>query len=55
MNKKSQNLIQIVIGIILVITSAIFILFEIFPSGIGIAFAILGIGLIAASKFRTLK
>jgi hypothetical protein len=55
MNKKSLNLIQFSIGIILALTGAILMFFGILPTSARIIIGVVGIALIATSKFRLLK
>jgi len=55
MDKKTLNLIQFIVGIILAITGAILMFFGILPTSARITIGIVGIALIATSKFRLLK
>jgi hypothetical protein len=55
MNKKTINPIQFIVGIILALTSAVLMFFGILPLPARITIGIIGIGLIATSKFRLLK
>lgn len=55
MEKKSLNLIQFIAGIILALTGAILMFFGILPLSARITIGIVGIALIATSKFRLLK
>ncbi len=55
MNKKTIHLIQFIVGIILALTSGVFMFFGILPLPARITIGIVGIGLIATSKFRLLK
>lgn len=55
MEKKTINLIQFITGIILAITGAVLMFLGILPVSARILIGIVGLGLIAASKFRLLK
>ena len=55
MDKKTLNLVQFVSGIVLALTSAILMFLGIFHLSARIAIGIMGLALIAASKFRLLK
>jgi len=55
MEKKSLNLIQFIVGIILALTGGILMLFGILPISARITIGIVGITLIAKSKFKLLK
>jgi hypothetical protein len=55
MNKKTINLIQFIAGIILALTSAVLMFFGILTLPVRITIGIIGIGLIATSKFKLLK
>ena len=55
MNKETINLIQFIAGIILALTGAILMIFDILPLSARITIGIVGLGLIATSKFRLLK
>ena len=55
MDKKTINLIQFIAGIILALTSAILMFLGILPLSARITIGIVGIALIATSKFRLLK
>lgn len=55
MNKETINLIQFIVGIILALTGAILMIFDILPLSARITIGILGLGLIATSKFRLFK
>ena len=55
MDKKTMNLIQFIAGIILALTGAILMFFGILPVSARITIGIVGLALIATSKFRLLK
>ena len=55
MDKKTLNLIQFIIGIILALTGAVLMFFGILPLSARITIGIVGIALIATSKFRLFK
>ena len=55
MDKKTLNLIQFIAGIILALTGAILMFLGFFPLSARITIGIVGIALIATSKFRLLK
>ena len=55
MKKKLIDQIQFIIGVILILTSAIIFIFGIAESGVGTVILIVGITVIATSKFRLLK
>jgi hypothetical protein len=55
MGKKTINLIPFIAGIILALTGAILMFLDILPLPARITIGIIGIGLIATSKFRLLK
>jgi hypothetical protein len=55
MDKKALNLIQFIVGIILALTGGILMFFGILPTSTRIIIGIVGIALIATSKFRLLK
>jgi len=55
MNKKTLNLIQFIVGIILALIGGTLMFFEILPISARITISIVGIALIATSKFRLLK
>jgi len=55
MDKKTINLIQFTTGIILALTGAVLMFFGILPLPTRITIGIIGLGLIATSKFRLLK
>jgi len=55
MEKKTVNIIQFIAGIILAITGAVLMFLGILPVSARITIGIVGIGLIATSKFRLLK
>lgn len=55
MDKKTLNLIQFIAGIILALTGAILMFLGILPLSARITIGIVGIALIATSKFRLLK
>ena len=55
MDKKTINLIQFIAGIILALTGAILMFFGILPLSARITIGIVGLALIASSKFRLLK
>ena len=55
MEKKSLNLIQFIVGIILALTWGILMFLEILPIFARITIGIVGITLIATSKFKLLK
>ena len=55
MKKKKTNKIQFSAGLILVLLGAFFMIFDIFSLSERIIISILGLGLIATSKFRLLK
>jgi len=55
MEKKSLNLIQFIVGIILALTWAILMFLGILPISTRITIGIVGIILIATSKFKLLK
>ncbi len=55
MDKKSLNLIQFIVGIILALTGAVLMLLGILPISARITIGIVGLALIATSKFRLLK
>ena len=55
MDKKTLNLIQFIAGIILALTGAILMFLGIFPLSAKITIGIVGIALIATSKFRLLN
>lgn len=55
MDKKSLSLIQFIAGIILALTGAVLMIFDILPLSARITIGIIGIGLIAISNFRLLK
>jgi len=55
MKKKLIAQIQFIIGIILILTSAIIFIFEIAEAGVGTVILIVGIIAIATSKFRLHK
>ena len=55
MSKKTLNLIQFIAGIILALTGATLMFFEIFPTSVRITILTVGLALIATSKFRLLK
>ncbi|MBN1644558.1 hypothetical protein JW851_00760 [Candidatus Woesearchaeota archaeon] len=54
MTKKTINLVQFIIGIILALTSAILMFFGILPTSARITIGIVGIALIATSRVRIL-
>lgn len=55
MDKKELSTIQFVVGIVLAFTGAVLMFLDILPLSARITIGILGIGLIATSKFRLLK
>jgi hypothetical protein len=55
MGKKTINIIQFIVGIVLALTGAVLMFLEILPISARITIGILGLGLIATSKFRLLK
>ena len=55
MDKKTINLIQFIIGIILALTGGILMFLGILPVSARITIGIVGIILIATSKYRLLK
>ncbi|MDD5193261.1 MAG: hypothetical protein PHF67_01615 [Candidatus Nanoarchaeia archaeon] len=55
MKTSKLNLVQFIIGIILALTGAILMFFGILPLSARITICIIGIALIATSKFRLLK
>lgn len=55
MNKKTINLIQFVVGIFLALVSTILMFLRTLPLPARITIGIVGLGLIATSKFRLLK
>ena len=55
MTKSSLSLIQFIVGIVLAIFGAVLMFFGIFPVSIRIIIGILGLSLIATSKFKLLK
>ncbi len=55
MDKKSLSLIQFIAGIILALTGSILMFFGILPLSARITIGIVGLALIATSKFRLLK
>lgn len=55
MNKKTINLIQFVVGIFLALVSAVLMFLRTLPLPARITIGIVGLGLIATSKFRLLK
>ena len=55
MNKKRLNLIQFIAGIVLALTGGILMFLRILPISARIIMGIVGILLIATSKFRLLK
>ncbi|MBW2973942.1 hypothetical protein KY346_06160 [Candidatus Woesearchaeota archaeon] len=55
MNKKKFAIIQFTAGVILALISAILMFFGILPLSARITIGIIGIALIATSKFRLLK
>jgi hypothetical protein len=55
MKKKTINLIQFIAGIILAITGAVLMFLGILPVSSRITIGIVGLGLVATSKFRLLK
>lgn len=55
MVKKTINLIQFIIGIILALIGATFMFFGILPVSARITIGIIGLALIATSNFRLLK
>ena len=55
MDKKTINLIQFIVGIVLALTGAILMFLGILPLSARITIGIVGLSLIATSKFRLLK
>jgi hypothetical protein len=55
MDKKTISLIQFIAGIILALIGAVLMVLDIIPLPARITIGIIGIGLIATSKFRLLK
>ena len=55
MDKKTINLIQFIVGIILALIGAILMFLGIIPLSARITIGIIGLGLIATSKYRLLK
>ncbi|MFA5992859.1 MAG: hypothetical protein WC796_04085 [Candidatus Pacearchaeota archaeon] len=55
MDKKTLHIIQFIVGIVLALTSVVLMFFGVFPLPARITIGIIGIGLIATSKFRLLK
>jgi len=55
MDKKTINLIQFIVGIILALIGAILMFLGILPVTTRIIIGIIGLALIATSKFRLLK
>ena len=55
MDKKTLNLIQFIIGIVLALAGGILMFLGILPLSARITIGIIGIALIAKSKFRLLK
>jgi hypothetical protein len=55
MDKKTIHLIQFIVGIILALTSAILMFLGILPISARITILIVGLALIATSKFKLLK
>jgi hypothetical protein len=55
MAKKTTNLIQFIVGIILALTSGALMFFGILPVSARITIGIVGLALIATSKVRLLK
>jgi len=55
MDKKTINLIQFIVGIVLALTGAVLMFFDIFHLSTRIIIGVIGIILIATSKFRLLK
>jgi hypothetical protein len=55
MGKKTLNIIQFIVGIVLALTSAVLMFFGVLPLPARITIGIIGIGLIATSKFKLLK
>jgi hypothetical protein len=55
MGKKTINLIQFIIGIVLALTAGIFMFLGILPVSARITIGIVGIALIATSNVRLLK
>ncbi|MFH1284905.1 MAG: hypothetical protein ABIH78_04975 [Candidatus Peregrinibacteria bacterium] len=55
MNKKTINLIQFIVGLILALTGGFLMFFGILPTSARITIGIIGIGLIATSNVRLFK
>ena len=55
MDKKTLNLIQFIVGIILALTGSILMFLGILPISARITICVVGLILIATSKFRLLK
>jgi hypothetical protein len=55
MNKKTINLIQFVVGIFLALAGAVLMFLGTLPLPARITIGIVGLGLIATSKFKLLK
>ncbi len=55
MNKKTLSLIQFIVGLILTLTSVVFMFLGIFPLATRITIGIIGLLLIATSTFRLIK
>jgi hypothetical protein len=55
MEKKTVNLIQFIAGIITAISGAVLMFLGVFPVSARVMIGIVGLGLIATSKFRLLK
>jgi hypothetical protein len=55
MNKKTINLFQFIVGIFLALTGAVLMFLGILPIPARITVGVVGLALIATSKFRLLK